>query len=599
VEFRILGPLEVVDDGRILKLGSGRQAALLVVLLLHRNEVVSTDRLVEELWGMNPPATAAKSVRNAISLVRKEVGGRLVTRAPGYLLQVEEGELDADRVEALKGRAREQGPEQAAELLRAALQLFRGRPLSELAYEQFAQAEIRRLDELRLACLEDRFDAELALGRHAELVGELETLVSEHPLRERLRGQLMLALYRCGRQADALDAYQQARRALTDELGIDPSRHLQELERRILNQDETLEPPTSLRRGEPAGSVRRSGMLVIVGAILVLGAAAAAATLELSGGGRTGLSAVTANSVGLIDPHTDRIVAQIPVGAGPTRISAGQDAVWAVNQADATLSRIDYRTRAVRTIAAPDTPTAVAAGVGSVWLLSGQTESGAGDPFAGPAEISKIDAPSVFVLETTRIGALAGNTLNDAIAAGGREVWVSDPGALTRIDPTSARVAARYQVGSQNTPYEGIAIAYGSLWVLDNSGLLRVDPRDATILAQIQTGDVPVAVAAGAGAVWVVSRPDLRFQNGPPKQIGRATLSRVDPGSNTLTGAIPLAGNPTDVSVGEGSVWVADGSNDAVLKIDPNTDRITNTIRLGSRPQGITVANGTVWVATQ
>ena len=601
MEFRILGPVEVVDDGRRVELGSGRQLAVVAVLLLHRNEVVSTDALVEALWGSSAPATAAKSVRNAISLLRKEIGSRLVTRAPGYVLSVEAGELDADRVEALAQEARDEKPERAAELLQEALRLFRGRPLAQVAYEQFALAEIRRLDELRLACLEERIDADLALGRHAGLVRELEALVSEYPLRERLRGQLMLALYRCGRQADALEAYQQARRALTDGLGIEPSRQLQELERRILNQDETLEPPAAPERGRSPRAIRRAGLMLVAGAMLVLAAGASAAALELTGSGSKGLASVAANSVGVIDPGTNRIVAQIPVGATPTRVSAGQDALWVLNQGDATLSRVEYRTHTVRTISVPDTPTAVAADAGAVWLLSGQKGGNGTDPFAGPAEVSKIaEAPSVSVLATIPIRADVGNTFEDAIAAGNGAVWVRDPGTLTEINPTSTTVSARYRLGSTETTPQAIAIADQSVWVLDSDVLFRVDPGTGTVIAAIQAGASPVALDIGAGAIWVVSRPAFRFPSpGVQKQIGLATLSRIDPASNTVVSTIELPGIPTAVAVGEGSVWISDDSGRAVLKVDPNTNQITDTIHLGSRPQGITVTDGAVWVATQ
>jgi DNA-binding SARP family transcriptional activator len=231
VEFRVLGPLEVVEDGRALALGGARQRALLAILLTRANEVVSTDRLIDDLWGDAPPKTAANTIQFYVSQLRKALGAdRIATRAPGYAIRVEPGELDLERFERLA---------EAGEL-REALALWRGAPLAEFAYEAFAQTEIGRLEELRLAVLEQRIDGDLAHGRHTEVVGELEQLVAEHPLRERLRGQLMLALYRAGRQAEALEAYQGTRRALVDELGIEPSPALQELEKSILRHDPAL-----------------------------------------------------------------------------------------------------------------------------------------------------------------------------------------------------------------------------------------------------------------------------------------------------------------------------------------------------------------------
>lgn len=242
MEFGILGPLEVSETGQPLDLGGAKQRALLAVLLLNANQVVSTDRLIDALWAKRPPETAAKALQVYVSQLRKTFGaGRLLTRAPGYLVQLAEGELDLDRFEALVLEAREAEPISAAAKLHEALALWRGPPLAEFSYEAFAETEIRRLDERRLACLEERISADLAIGRHAELVGELEALVEHEPLRERLRSQLMLALYRSGRHAEALETYQQFRRTLVDQLGIEPGKHLRELEQAILQQDFALD----------------------------------------------------------------------------------------------------------------------------------------------------------------------------------------------------------------------------------------------------------------------------------------------------------------------------------------------------------------------
>jgi DNA-binding SARP family transcriptional activator len=244
VEFRILGPLEVVAGGEPLPLGGAKQRAVLAVLLLEAGRVVSTDRLVDALWSGEPPRTAATSLQNFVSQLRKALGAEtIVTRPPGYLIRLQPGELDLAQVRQLVDEARASDPARRAELLGAALALWRGEPLAELAYEPFAQTEISRLEELRLSLVEERIEAELALGRHAELAGELEALVRAQPLRERLRAQLMLALYRSGRQAEALEAYRSARRALVDELGIEPSPLLQQLQASILRQERASEAP--------------------------------------------------------------------------------------------------------------------------------------------------------------------------------------------------------------------------------------------------------------------------------------------------------------------------------------------------------------------
>jgi DNA-binding SARP family transcriptional activator len=264
MEFRVLGPLEAHEGDQQVALGGAKQRALLAVLLLNANRVVSTDRLIDDLWGERPPATAAHSIQVYVSELRKALGrDRLTTQKPGYLLRVEQMELDLDRFERLLTEGRtalaDGNPEAAARTLRAALDLWRGPALAEFEFEAFAQPAISRLEELRLAADEDRIEAELALGRHADVVGELESLVEEHPLRERTRGQLMLSLYRSGRQAEALTSYQDARRALVDELGIDPSPALQQLQKRILNQDAGLDWQGPVqRREQPAPAVERA-----------------------------------------------------------------------------------------------------------------------------------------------------------------------------------------------------------------------------------------------------------------------------------------------------------------------------------------------------
>jgi len=246
MEFRILGPLEAWDGRREVSLGGPKPRALLAVLLLRPNEVVPADRLIDELWDDDSPEDAAAALRVNVSRLRKALPQDvLTTRAPGYLVHVEPDGLDLHRFERLVDEGRRLLARglagDASERLRDALSLWRGPPLAEFAYESFAQPAIARLEEIRLAAVELRIDADLALGRHDELVGELEELVAEHPLRERLQSYLMTALYRSGRQAEALDAYQDARRALVDGLGIEPSSALQELERAILRHDPQLE----------------------------------------------------------------------------------------------------------------------------------------------------------------------------------------------------------------------------------------------------------------------------------------------------------------------------------------------------------------------
>jgi DNA-binding SARP family transcriptional activator len=279
VEFLILGPVEVLDGGRAVSLPAGKPVVLLRALLLNRNRVVSADALIDELWGEEPPETAAKALQGHVSQLRKSLGAdRLITQPPGYSLRVEVGELDLDRFEQHVREGRERlaaGDAKAASReLESALGLWRG------------PAPV--LEERQLAALEDRIEADLALSRHSQLVAELETLVAQHPLRERLRGQLMLALYRSGRQAEALEEYRRTRATLSGELGIEPSEELQELQRAILRHDPELlarrTPPAALADDAPTPRSRLRWTLAAVGAIALLGGAVLALVFARGGG---------------------------------------------------------------------------------------------------------------------------------------------------------------------------------------------------------------------------------------------------------------------------------------------------------------------------
>jgi DNA-binding SARP family transcriptional activator/pimeloyl-ACP methyl ester carboxylesterase len=246
MDFQILGPLVVRDGDREVPLGGGKQRAFLALLLVNANQTVSIDRIVDDLWVGSPPETAPKMVQIYVSKLRKLLApGKLLTRPPGYSLHLEPDELDLHRFEGLVAKASAAldagGAQEAADRLREALALWRGPALAEFDSEPFAQPEGARLEELRVAALETRLEAELALGRHGFVVSELEALTARHPLREQLRAQHMLALYRSGRHAEALASYQMFRRTLADELGIEPSVSLRELERQVLQQDPSLE----------------------------------------------------------------------------------------------------------------------------------------------------------------------------------------------------------------------------------------------------------------------------------------------------------------------------------------------------------------------
>src|SRR3990170_2281419 len=293
LDFRILGPLEVRDGEDALHLGGSKQRGVLAILLLSANEVVSADRLVDKLWGDSPPEDAAMALQAHVSRLRKALPGGpelLVTRAPGYVLQIAPDQLDLERFESLarEGRsALEAGePDRSARALRSALELWRGRPLADLQDEPFAREATSYLEDAWLDTIGTRIDADLALGRHQELVTELRALFRAHPLRESFRAQLMLALYRSGRQAEALDVYADTRRVLNDELGLEPGPALQRLQQQILVQDSELDAPPTDRPGR-----RRRRRVALAAAVAVLAVIAAASTAAVVASAPDGPSA--------------------------------------------------------------------------------------------------------------------------------------------------------------------------------------------------------------------------------------------------------------------------------------------------------------------
>jgi DNA-binding SARP family transcriptional activator len=365
MDFRLLGPLEVTDgQKRPSVIGGPRQRILLAVLLLHANEVVSADRLAASMWGERPPPTWAKSLQVHVSRLRAELGAeRLTHRPPGYVLHVGPDELDLARFERLVARAGHTAPEQAAALLREALGLWRGEPLDDLAYEDFAQPHLARLREARLLALEARIDADLAAGRHAELTGELQALVLEHPLRERLRGQLMLALYRAGRQSDALDAYRAARRTLVGDLGLEPGAALRDLEAAILRHDPALD--AAARRAPPS-------------------AADEPARFVLAHGGETGLADLCAALARASPGHGVIVTAAVPpadLAAATAQVAARAAAL----RADGVASR-----SAAFTLAAPGTDLARLAARHDVDLVLAEAD---GAPLGGATREVLAEAP--------------------------------------------------------------------------------------------------------------------------------------------------------------------------------------------------------------
>ena len=619
MDYRILGPLEVLDERGPVALGTLKERAVLAVLLLHANEVVSRDRLIDELWGERPPATAKKAVNVYISQLRKTLtrGGAdpIQTVAGGYRLHVDADQLDASEVQQLLARARDNvlagEPDAAGGLFRQALALWRGRTLAGLELESVGRHAVEQLEELRLSALMDRIDCDLALGRHEQLIGELNRLVSEHPLRERLRAQQMLALYRADRQAEALDAYQHARQALVDDLGIEPSEALQRLQKGILAHDPALEIPTGVGArspgARPAAAVpvrtrrlRPHRRYVLLAALAALALAGGLTALETRAGRHRAAPApprprVEANSLVQLDPTTGKVVSVRPLGLEPGPIAPTSTALWIVNRGDRTVARYDLRTHAVRTIGSgAAAPYDVAADAdGNVWISDRKpsvtwilrTATGTGTS-AVP-----------LVTHATRVPPPGAG----AEAVGGGYLWVV-PGPATSasgddrvslIDVRSHGVASSIGLGRETT---AIAFGYGAAWIgtYDRAGssawlsVVRAG-SDSSESIGLEAGDGwgPLDIAIGAGSVWALT--------------SAGTLLRIDPETQRILRRIRIvaAKEPVFVAVGDGFVWTANLEDFSVSQIDPKTSRVVRTIPLGSYTQipcGIATTRDAVWV---
>ena len=494
MDFHILGPLEVRDDRGEISIGGGKQRALLALLLIHPNESLATDRLIDELWGEEPPPTAAKIIQNHVSQLRRVLGDdRLQTQARGYALRVGPGELDVDRFRqrfADGRRAQAAGdPERASLLLREALAMWRGPPLAEFTYEAFAQHEIGRLEELRLSALIERIDADLALGRHVDLVAELETLVAEHPLQERLRGQLMLALYRCGRQAEALQVYQDADGRSSRSWGSSLASRCSAWNSRssLTTRLSSGRPPNGHARRQALGRGRGVGRQCSA----TSGCSSSSSPRQLSSP-----SLPPRSSPGAITPcrgrpsRATRSRASTParigsrarsrVGVAPAALALGNGSLWVANTVDQSVSRIDLASRkVVHAVPVGGVPVSLAVGRNGVWVVRRRSD--------GFPELIKIDP------------------------------------ALRRRGAGSAG-AARRAVGSAAS----VAAGADAVWVAAEAGSLeRLDPGGKAITASIDTGNSPTSVAVGAGAVWV---GDARRQQRRPHRSRHEAGDRDDHG---------------------------------------------------------------------
>ena len=639
MEFRILGPLEVVEDGNPVALGTLKERLVLGVLLLHANEFVSRERLIDDLWGEAPPPTAHKAVNVYLSKLRKTLGREgndpIATAAGGYRLRVESELVDAGRMQRLVGEARESVSrgelQSAADRFQSALSLWRGPTLAGLQLESRGRDEVAQLDELRLAALMDRIDCDLALGRHEHVLPELNVLVREHPLRERLRAQQMLALYRADRQAEALDAYAEARGTLVDDLGIEPSEALQRLQQAILRHDSSLETPTGTAavngralgappQGSPEEVVEqdsrsrfrpRRWQLVLVGAVLLAAAATGAAVLATSA---SATPKVVPNSLVQLNPHTGKPIVVVPLHPAslPGPIAITPRAIWTANYGSDDVSRYDLRTHQVDTRGVtPGQPFDIVFDrQGNAWVTNTPANdepvrrsvvvrlgSGAGGTSPGPIGPSHVD-PIGFPLPMAGLEAFGSNHVWVVVGFHGP---LPGDNRVAVVDVRDNHVSVLHLDESATS----VAYGYGTAWIgtyganLGSTTDNRIEafraghskPRKI-ILVRHGANWGPVSIAVGGGAVWAATCCDSGNQLWKINPITlRVVLHRTLPAFDGGSGGL---------AVGAGGVWMA--TDHFLDKIDPRTGKIIRRFRLvrGYVGQlcGIAATRGELWVTS-
>ena len=574
MEFGVLGPIEARDGGAAVPLGGPKQRALLAVLLLARGEAVSRDRLIDALWGERPPATAPHTLDAYVSRLRKLVGTDRLTRgAGGYVLHVKPGEFDLDGFDRVvaDGRAFLSAgrPSEAAATLRSALALWRGPALADVLYEPFGSSAAQELEERRLAVVEDRIEADLARGALAEL-GELESLVRQHPFRERLLAQLMVALYRSGQQARALNAYRAGRQRFAEVLGLDPGLQLQELERAILAHDPALTPPVSAH-SHPSARPKRRRLVAIVAATAVAAGGCLGVLAVYRGSGASGAGGSSNAVVELAAGSSARLA--VALTTAPAAVASGYGSLWVAEPSEGSIAQIDLNGRSVSDrIPVGGAPAVVVVGGGYVWTAD----------VAG-GRVTRIDPRTGTV--TQRIG-LGGGSVS-ALSFGGGALWVADAtdDSLLEIDPATGLLRRTVTLPVQPS---AIAVTNRAIWVADyDAGTVsEVDPRGGSVLATTHVGTGPSALAVAAGAVWVANALD-------------STVSRIDARTGTVSATVAVESGPAALAVVGNSIWVANQYAGSISRIDALRATVVRTAAVGGSPTAIASGLGHVWVGTQ
>jgi DNA-binding SARP family transcriptional activator len=566
-------------------LGGARRRAVLAMLALEPGSVISTGQLIEGVWD-EPPETATTALQGHISQLRRVLGeDAILTRSPGYLLAADPEAVDVVRCRSALEDARRAlaagEADAAAAVLEEASALWRGEPLADLVDAPFARDALPALEELRIALAEERQEAELARGRHAAAIAPLRELVAHEPLRERPRAQLMLALYRSGREAESLEVYESGRRVLSDELGIEPSERLRRLHSAILRQDPEIGlREVALRR--PATTHRRRTWPWLAGAAGV-SAVVAAIALVASGGNQPAKARPVANGLVRIGSG-GRPAASAQLDGTPSNVAAVGGTAWVLDADGQTITQIGTGGRQNRTFGTGATPTDAVASRDGLWVAQGHAGS---TQFAGAqtTSVAHVDPRTGAVLRTVALPVAAGPisiAQHDRIAASAHAIWVvGHDGALIRIDPLSHRVTRVLPLGAT-----AVAADADAAWALTRDGsLVRIAERSGAVGVPIDLGDSGASsLAVGGGAVWVVDS-------------AAGVLERVDPRGAGRGAPIEVGAGAGPVAYGSGIVWVAQPGRGTVLRVDANEGRVAGEVAVGGTPRDIATDGSAVWVS--
>jgi DNA-binding SARP family transcriptional activator/ABC-type branched-subunit amino acid transport system substrate-binding protein len=583
----LLGPLAVTRGGEAVHVAAGRQRSILALLALSAGEVVSVDRIVDGVWGESQPEDAPAALQTQISRLRALLGTEaIVTRAPGYLLDVARENVDAHREEALTAdahRALARGDaSEARRLATEALGLWRGQALADAADAPFAAGAQRELEERRLDAAETLVAAQLELGEHADVIGELRSMVAQHPYRERAWEQLMVALYRAGRQSDALDAYAEARRLLASELGLEPGPGLQALQAQILAHDPALAAPRRRRAPGPRPRPRRGSRRPAAFVSAALGAAAIVVVVLLVTGHRHERSPAATGAIVRLDARSGAARERVAVGREPGPIAVGAGAVWALDLDAETITRI--RSGEQPETFATGAPVIDVAAGDQLFVGTGARPSDT--QITGPVAnaVQRVEPATRAVRATIDLppGATVHRPPERQLALVGRDVWsVAADGSVVRI-ARGERIDARVR-GIVAT---AIASGRAGLWVIGEDGTVaRLDPRTARVSAQTRLSATSTgSVAVGARDVWVSAPAD-------------GTVWRIPAGRPEDARPIRLARGVDAVAVGGGAVWAANPLAGTVTRLDEERGRVSRTISVGGQPRGLAATADSVWVS--